>query len=136
MGLLTVFCTRPQPCLLFKLAFHATTNSRLVLIQARNSNFIYMMSCIESRLVKEKQISNGQWIKSKLLCTRKISSAVWEKLSVEAQSDSDNINYPADSLSILRDVRTMLSKLKSQSNIVQLNGAEHSGFSCHVAGLV
>lgn len=55
--------------LLFKLAFHATTNSSLVLIQARNSNFIYMMSCIEGRLVKEKQIWNGQWIKSKLLCT-------------------------------------------------------------------
>lgn len=66
IGLLAVFCTRPWPCLLFKLVFHATTNSRLGMIQARNSNFIYMMSCVEGRLVKEMQNWNGQWIKSKL----------------------------------------------------------------------
>lgn len=47
-------------CLLFKLPFHETTNSSLAMIQARNSHFIYMMTCIEGRLVKEKQIWNGQ----------------------------------------------------------------------------
>lgn len=47
--LLPVFYIRQGPCLLFKLAFHATTNSNLVMIQARNSNFIYMMSYIEWR---------------------------------------------------------------------------------------
>lgn len=132
IGFLAVFCTRPWPCLLFKLVFHATTNSRLGMIQARNSNFIYMMSCVEGRLVKEMQNWNGQWIKSKLFFPRDISSGVCQKPSPEAQREADNINYSAGSLSIFREVRTMLRKRMSRDNTIQLNDTEHTSFSRHV----
>lgn len=132
MGLPAVFCTGLWPCLLFKLVFHATTNSRLVMIQARNSPFIYTMSCVEGRLGKEKPNWNGQWIKSKLFCPRDISSGVCQNFSPEAQREADNINYSAGSLSIFREVRTMLRKRMSRDNTIQLNDTEHSGFSCHV----